>query len=260
MINSEGYLSVDINEFEKNIEREYSFVLDKIRKYNKFFQSTVFIFKGEKKELAHWCLFGLYIRALSTYQSIVLMSKKGITNESNVLLRSLFEIQYIIIALSKHPNLVKEYLAQEAIEMKKILKNSEKWHNKIKFIELSELEMKYHEVNKLIDLHKLKKYTVKNFAERADLLMDYEINYSILCLSGHSNIYDIKKHFILDDNGIITSFKWGPDDNSLQTILRMATEIMFRITRSLLDVFVSGIEDKYAEYFYDFNELREKIK
>lgn len=123
MLNQEGFLSPDIELFEKNIEKEYSLLLEKLKSYNMFFQETAFKIKGRKNELAHWCLLALYIRSLSTYQSIIILSKKGITTEANVLLRSLVEIQYIIVALSKYPALAKEYLGQEAIEMKGTSKN-----------------------------------------------------------------------------------------------------------------------------------------
>jgi len=261
MLNQEGFLSPDIELFEKNIEKEYSLLLEKLKSYNMFFQETAFKIKGRKNELAHWCLLALYIRSLSTYQSIIILSKKGITTEANVLLRSLVEIQYIIVALSKYPALAKEYLGQEAIEMKKILKNSRKWSDKIsKDTLLHEVEDKLQEVEKEIDLNKLKKYTIKDFAQSADLLLDYEIYYAILCLTGHSNIYDVKKHFVFDDNGIISSFNWGPDKNNINTVLGIATETMFRLLSPLRDVFEVNIEDDYAKYFDDFVELRPKLK
>jgi len=261
MINDEGFLSPEIDLFEKNIEIEYSYILDKIKSYNIFFQQTAFEMKVGENDLVHWCLLALYIRALSMYQTIILISKKGIINEANILVRSLLEIQYIIIALSKYPILVKEYLGQEAIEMKRILKNSKKWMDKIpKKITLSEIENKLKDIEKEIGIHNLKKFTIKDFAISADLLLEYEINYGIFCLTGHSNIYDIKKHFVVDDKGIISSFNWGPNKNNLNTTLQISTETMFRILSSLRDAFQLDIEENFAKYFDDYNELRPKLE
>lgn len=261
MINQEGFLSRDITRIEKDIELEYSFALEKIKLYNIFFQETALKIKAHKNEPLHWCLTALYIRALSTYQSIIILLKKGITNEANVLLRGLFEIQYIIISLCKFPALVNEYLGQEVLEMKKILKNSRKWSNELlKEISLKEVEGKIKEIEEEIDIHKLKKYLVKDFAQRADLLLDYEVTYAILCLASHSNIYDIKKHLVFDENGIISSFSWGPNKNNIKTVLAMATETMFRALSPLRDVFSLNIEQTYNEYLNDFVELRPKLK
>lgn len=261
MLNQEGFLSPEMENIEKDIEKEYSFVFDNVKGYNKFFHETSFKFIIKQNSLQHLCLAALYLRSLSLYQSTILLSKKGITREANILLRSLFEIKYIVISLSKFPSLVNEYLGQEAVEMKKILKNSKKWEREFaENISIKEIESKLKEAENLINLHKIKRYTIRNFAERAELLKDYEMNYSILCLTGHSNIFDIKKHFILDKNGIVTSFNWGPNKNDITSLLGISTETMFVILGSLKDVFSLNIEDEYHQNFMDYNKIRAKFK
>lgn len=261
MLNQEGFLSPEIEKIEKDFEKEFSFYIEKVRSYNIFFQESAFKFVIKQGSLQHWCLAALYLRSLSLYQSIFILSKKGITREANVLLRSLFEIKYIVIALSKFPDLVSVYLGQEAIEMKKILKNSRRWEkNFAEIISVKEVEYKLREVDTLININKIKKYSIKDFAERANQLMDYEMYYSILCLTGHSNIYDIKKHFILDKQGILASFNWGPNKNDITNTLGIATETMFIILDPLRDVFSLDIESEYHQKIMDYNEAKSKFK
>jgi hypothetical protein len=260
MLSQEGFLSPEINDVEQNFEKEFAFIFEKIRGFNKFFQEITFKFIIKRNTLLHWCLAALYLRSLSLYQAIFILCKKGITGESNILLRSLYEIKYLAIALSKYPDLVFEYLGQEAIEMKHILKDSKKWDKSFpQGLSLKEVEDKLKEVETEINTNKLKKKTIKNFAEEANMLMDYEMNYSILCLTGHSNIYDIKKHFVLDEEGIIKTFNWGPNKNNVTTILGNSTETMFAIVDPLRDIFSLQIEEEYHRNIMDYNTTYTKL-
>lgn len=261
MINKEGFLSQDIINYEKKIQSTYPELLKYYESINVFGQETIFQINIERAIVYHWCLAALFIRALSTFQSIYILSKKGITAESNVLLRTLSEIQYIVIAIEHNHELAKDYLGQEAIERKKLFKNVKKWPEQLsKSIKVNDIIDKLEELSKEIHIHKLRKYTISNWAERANMLPNYETFYSLLCLSSHANIADVRKHFVLDKNGILSTFKWGPDIDAIPEVMLATLQTMLQIIESISHSFDIDVSETIQAKVKDFEKVRHYYK
>jgi hypothetical protein len=257
LLNDEGFLSSELKDIEDKFTIEFDLIFKFIRDVNKYFQACSFDIKIERSKIHQWFLAALYLRSLSTFQSIILLSAKGITGEAKVLLRSLIEIQYIIIAISKDNSLVNEYLGQEVVENEKILRKSTKWKEKYYgLISIKEVEEKLSELEQVKKTQRCKKFTIKDCAEKAGMLMDHEMNYSILSLTTHANVYEIKKHFIYDKDGILVSFNWGPNKTDIPNVLVLSTEVMFRIVSSIRDTFGLSINEKFDNFFNEFVSLR----
>lgn len=261
MINEEGFLSSELKSIEDKFENEFASLFKLVRDANIFFQECSFIVKVDISKIHLLCLAALYLRSLSTYQSIFILSKKGMTGESKVLLRSLIEIQYIILAIEKNNEIANEYLGQEVIEFEKIFKNSIQWQEKLqKTISLKEIEEKLSELKSIKRINKINKITIKQFAQKAGMLLDYETSYSLLCLTSHSNIFEIKKHFVYDSNGVLSSFNWGPNINDISSVLISSTETMFRILNSIRESFDLIIDEKFTLLFNNFSNIRVSYK
>jgi hypothetical protein len=261
MINQEGFLSLDIINYEKRCQSNYPELLKYYEGVNMFGQETIFKIKIERSLVFQWCLAALFIRALSTFQAIYILSKKGITAESRILLRTLTEIQYIIIAIEHNHDIAKDYLGQEAIESKKLLKDAKKWPDQLpKSIKTHEIVDKLEELIKEIHTHKLKKFTIRDWAERASMLANYETYYSLLCLSSHANIADVRKHFILDNNGILSTFKWGPDIESIPEIMLSTLQTMLKIIESIGHSFEVDLSEAIREKVKGFENVKHYYK
>jgi len=253
MIDKQGYLSKDIVQYENQAQEKFSELFDYYRSVNEFGQDLIFQLKIQRAHLHHWSLAALMIRALSTFQSIYILLKKGIISEAKVLHRTLIEIKYIIVAIEKNNDLAKDYLGQEEVELKRIFRNSQKWPNEIpEGIKMEEIAAKIKELNQQIKNHKIKKFTTKAWATKANMLGNYETYYSLLCLASHANSADVKNHFVFDDNGIISTFKWGPDfNNTPDTILstiQTALIIIESIGNSFSIDILSNLKEKVEEF------------
>ncbi len=259
MLNEEGFLSSELKNVESKFADEFSVLFKFVKDVNKYFQSISFEIKIKGDKIYHWCLAALYLRSLSTFQSIFLLCSKGISGEAKVLLRSFIEIEYIIIAISKNFDFANEYLAQEVIENEKILKKSFNWkENFPNSISINEIEEKLNEVIQVKDSNKCKKLSIRDYAEKADMLMDYDMYYSILCLTSHANIYEIKKHFILDTNGALSSFNWGPNKNNIPSILISSLDRMFRIVENIKNSFDLSLDKKFSDMYSELKILSKK--
>lgn len=261
MINEEGFLSSEIVNYEKRTQASYSELLKYYEDINRLGQDTIFKIKIERSLLYQWCLAALFIRALSNFQAIYILSIKGITSESRILLRTLTEIQYIVIAIQRNHDIAKDYLGQEAIESKKLFKNAKKWPEQLpKSIKVQEIVDKLDELSNEIHTHKIQKYTTREWAERANMLSNYETYYSLLCLSSHANIADVRKHFVQEENGIISTFKWGPDIESVPEIMLSTLQTMLQIIESIGKSFGVDLSKTIQQKVNGFENVRRYYK
>ena len=90
------------------------------------------------------------------------------------------------------------------------------------------------------------------------MLMDYEMYYSILCLTSHANIYEIKKHFILDKRGTFSSFNWGPNKNNIPSILISSLDRMFNIVDNIKNSFTLSLDKKFVDLANELKYLSAK--
>jgi hypothetical protein len=261
MINVEGFLSAEIVNYEKRTQRSYPALLKYYEDINRFGQDTIFKIKIERSLLYQWCLAALFLRALSNFQAIYILSIKGMTSEARILLRTLTEIQYIVIAIQRNHDIAKDYLGQEAIESKRLFKNVKKWPEQLpESIKVQEIIDKLDELNKEIHTHKIRKYTISNWAESANMLPNYETYYGLLCLSSHANIADVRKHFVLDESGILSTFKWGPDVESVPETMLSTLQTMLQIIESIGKSFEVDISETMQQKVEGFESVRHCYK
>lgn len=256
MINKEGFLSNDIDKYENGVESSYSDLIELYKSVNTLGQDAVFKIKIERSLIHQWCLAALFIRALSNYQAIYILAKRGMTAESRVLLRTLTEIQYIVIAIENKNELAIDYLGQEAIELRELFKKTKKWPNEIpSSISIQEIIDKLKELEKEIENHIIRKISVSNWAENAGMLANRETYYNFLCYASHANIIDIKKHFIYNDKGSLASFKWGPSIDDIPEVMLSTLQTMLKIIDSTSRSFKIDMTEEIKEKASGFNQV-----
>ena len=79
MIDSEGFLSKDLDKYENQITEKYFEIISFYKEVNVYGQSLAFRLDVKNDKIEHLCLAALYLRILSNYQSIYLLNIKGIT-------------------------------------------------------------------------------------------------------------------------------------------------------------------------------------
>ena len=171
------------------------------------------------------------------------------------------ELQFVVVSIERNAKNAYEYLGQEAIESKRIFENAKKYPDYVnKLASMEEVDNKLITIDSEIEANKIKKRSIKYFAEEANLIEDYETYYGFLCNTSHGNISDVRKHFVFDNNGIIKSFNWGPEEKEIRKLMLATIDIMLNIIKSICKSFSLDVKDEISQLDSKFKNLHIKIE
>jgi len=153
----------------------------------------------------------LLIRSLTKAHAINVLYMNDLSEEANIVLRVLLEIQFIVCSITKDQDHFERYLSDLGVQKLKELKSLEragKYPDCIFNIEkatkekISELAPKYKGKQQL---------TIRDHAEKAGMLGLYYSAYSSLCGYVHSGPAEIAKHFKATRSCLTISRNYGVD-------------------------------------------------
>lgn len=177
----------------------------------------------------------LLIRALHKAHAIDVLIKNKLYDESEIMLRILIEISFIIVAIAEKPDFIEKYInsitEQKLANLKNLKHASEYKETLLSLPAHIDNEIKWlEEVKKKT---KSKKLTIFDYAREAGLLAHYYSTYSILCSRVHSGPEDTQDYFTFDESTRTFNVK-KPIIANADLTLFTATEAMLRIHKAYL--------------------------
>ena len=192
--------------------------------YNKIFHDTLdfSIFVGnnicpkslsvddENKLLKMHCG-ALLIRALTKAHAINVLYKNDLSEEANIVLRVLIEIQFVACSIVKDSGHFERYVSDLGLQKFKELKNLDHAGN------YPECIFKIDDATKAKILEMAPKYkgkkqlTIRDHAEKACMLGLYYSSYSTLCGHVHSGPAEVLNHFTTNSSNLVISRNYGAD-------------------------------------------------
>ncbi len=221
----------------------------------------------KQDELIKICCSPLLLKAMNKAHAINVMVAENLLEESEIILRVLVEVSFIVKSIELNPDFAMKYgkssYAQKLRSLK-ILKNG--IDQDIPNLEISEsyqkkLQEQIEYFKNKIKEENFKEIKIYEYAKEAGLLAIYYNVYSQLCSSVHSGPEDIDSYFTTAENGFISAIS-RPKKNNQDVILFTAIEAMLRILKSLCTVFsVTSEKLNKAEELYHGVEaiLRENV-
>ena len=207
-----GFLGLEYTEEYKYIRGKYKKLFNLSKYVNKFCHKILSNLQVHNKDTREIVLSGLFIKSLSTYQSVIILDSKGLTKESNILLRTLIELTYIVIEITKNGDFLYTYLLKgeyEKIRLLDTIEKSENWHSfvggrdsnveKKNIIEknFKNLLKQYNqdkEFVKYLGPNNITKKAKQEKTDEASLYEDYYMVYSLLCRDIHSSAESISNY------------------------------------------------------------------
>lgn len=193
----------------------------------------------------------LLIRALTKAHAINVLYKNDLSEEANIVLRVLLEIQFIVCSIAKDQGHFERYLSDLGLQKFKELRNLDhagKYPDCI---------FKTDEATKAKILELAPKYkgkqqlTIRDHAEKAGMLGLYYSSYSKLCRHVHSGPAEVANHFKASSNNLIISRNYGAD---YDLVCFSGIEAMKNILNAISKVF--NIEhEKLQQLNAIYNEL-----
>jgi hypothetical protein len=193
-------------------------------------------------EITKICCTPLLIKAMYKAHAINLLVSEGLLEESEIILRVLIEISFIIGAIEKNPEFSLKYGRSAYAQRLRTLKNVQSGINQnIPNLEVPDtfrknLERDIVSLREKTKGDKIKEIKIIDYAKEARLLSIYYTSYSALCSSIHSGPEDLESYFSKVHDGSVLKIS-PPDKNNEEVILFTATEAMLRILKALSSLF-----------------------
>ncbi|MGC9520064.1 MAG: DUF5677 domain-containing protein [Desulfuromonadaceae bacterium] len=120
-IEKSGFLSREIEHYiEKHrVENKPWFLLsEKCNELGQEILNTIEISRGDLQRMlaALW-----FSRTLTHFQAVVLLIERGMLYEAQIILRTLIEVLFSLVSLSKNPDMGQEFLKDEKVQHLKAL-------------------------------------------------------------------------------------------------------------------------------------------
>lgn len=193
-------------------------------------------------ELQKMCASALLIRALHKAHSINLLTKEGLLEEAEIILRVLLEVSFVVGAVTKTPQFTARYGVSSFVERRRRVKaflRATECFDGIPGVTPSIIKNAKKQIeayDAAIKQLNAKALRIVDYAKEAGLLADYYSSYSELCSSVHSGPEDLEAYFHKDSSGKLVAI--GPTAKSnAEILLATAIEAMVRILKATSTVF-----------------------
>lgn len=205
-----GFLGKEITSYISDIRSRHSDLFNLCDEANKLCLKTLFEIDAHNQEAQEILIATLYLRINSSFQAIVILAERGLIPQAKVILRSILEALFTLCALSKKIELCDIYIQAD---QKKRLKQL----NKLRLLKSglppeakeSEIQKLEQELKKDVEEKGIKLLNVEQWAKEAGQHDIYLSAYTVLCDPVHTNVKDLERYLVLDENNELKGFNWG---------------------------------------------------
>jgi len=245
-----GFLSAEINEWIQKHRKENTKWFSLSDRCSKLGQQILLSLKMNNNDLQRILVALWFNRLLSHFQAIVLLTERGMLYEAQILLRTLVEVSFSLIAVAEHQEICQEFLQDDKVQQLKALNT---YMNLPKRLRTQDEQQP--DISNLIGTLKSEIYSKKYkelkteyIAQRAGMTDYYNTIYGSLCSTVHSRIRDLESHLLLNEGDEVKQLNWGPDVSRLDTVLLTANETLIISMKKVLLLF------DLNEFADEFNE------
>ena len=274
-INDNGFLGEEIDSWIKKYQTENSELYDFYLDINQFAHKKVFELSIHDDNGQEVIASSLYMRLLSQYQSVLILSERGMVNEAKIILRAMLDGLFILSAISKDEKYMRYYINEDIdkrIELLKYIKD-----NKEEFFEYANTVMTKEEIQSLLLELKEKKETLekegfkrkkrlstREWAELSGMEEMYYKIYSQFNYAVHGLARELEQYVIKNDSGDISGLNWGPDAEGFDIILNTSADVLVKVLDVICDLFsldktaLTTYEKKLDEFEIKSQDIRIK--
>lgn len=256
---ADGFLGSEIESIRKEIISTYQIFFDYAIKLNRVVLSEKdrFPFAPIRRDVV---IATLFCKIITSYQAVVLNLSYGLPNESSVLLRSMMESVFILIANCNDENYYDDYLNSHHYQRLQLLKKTLK---DLPAIDPSPA-FSNHEIENVNDeLHQFEKYNlrIREVAKKAGLEDYYLTNYWILSLDAHVSPRSTEQYIQLHSDTGEHYFDIIPKvtNEQISFIIVLASDLMLKSLVALFTAYSIDVSEQLSNMIVDFNTLHKKL-
>lgn len=156
----------------------------------------------------------LFARVVELYQSIIMVSERGMAATTRILLRAFLEACFHFFAIQRDSEYLNDYLNQILIQKRKLLKRIRRSESpQMEELRQAATDQLLSETEKAINAEEAREISIEEVAKRAGMIDTYFTAYAVLSRAVHAGVSDIENHIhINDETKGIKGFKYGPSE------------------------------------------------
>lgn len=258
MFEKQGFLSDEVSDLSEDIEAKYPGLWKLAYEVNELshtFQYSLSVHTGVTAELMGA---PLYSRVLANYQALLILSKRGMVDQSYAILRVLVESLFYLAAISNDSNFAVEYVQYEEHQRKSALSKLKRYKEAKdkKDPEIEKTARIIREIEKEIVDSNIKKFPTENVAYKAGLHDWYDTVYAFSSSFVHTSARSLQSHIILDEESEqIVGMKNEPDIEGIIFPLSTGVEAIFVAISSVCKIFGMKEPDQLTTFATAFRTL-----
>ena len=246
--NYDGFLGSEMESWIKKYRKENKELFSFCYELNQVAHKTLSKLIIHNKDGQEILSSAMFTRILSQYQSVIVLVERGMINEAKIILRTMLDGLFILVAMTKDRKYMNYYINDD-IEKRKGSLNQFSKNPGDHFSELKE-QLPEEEIAKLLqELSEEKaskelegvKYTsrisTKKWAEFAELEHLYYKVYSLLNSAVHGLSRELEQYAEIDDDGEIVGMNSGPCIEGIGIALTTASDFLIIVLMNIHDFF-----------------------
>jgi hypothetical protein len=220
---------------------------------------------------------GLYLRSLTVFQAMIILSERGIASEVKATFRSLYELRFKIKAIVIDPLIAKRliFLGEQKIKMRLEALKKEKWlyeknpnranpEERLKAQDAALISIERDILSERPSLEdkkgRLRRLDIKEVATIAGMKTDYDVVYSYLCEATHSSAQYLEEMVTLNEQGHFTGFKYPERDERLLTFCLSGTALHLDNLETTAEILKKDKPSEMSELRGKNLELQKKLR
>lgn len=207
---TDGFLSAEILGFERIITGHYAKKLELAVGTNRLTHRVIYSIKPRSEHAPDLILAALLTKQVGAFQSIVILLRKGLETQAQVLLRNLAEMMFITGAIRKDETFVKRYVLAEQVgrlkALEAIVRDKQSLHEEVD----ADTTRLIGELRAEIERDRPETFTTKRIAEIADLSSYYDNVYRYTSMAVHASPRELNTAFVVNADGNVVSMRYGP--------------------------------------------------
>lgn len=208
---TDGFLSDEISGWESDFVRRYAAKLDLSASVNRLAHKLVFSLEIASEDLRDLLLSSLLARQTSTFQAFVLLARKGMIFQAEMLVRALAESMFIVGAICKKPEFAEQWVLSDEVSRKKSLVRLNEDRRRRGEPPDEAATTLIAELEKRIRDEKIEKLSTERIAKLAELQSYYDTLYGFFSMAVHSSTRSLDKALQTNEHGKVTFVAYGPE-------------------------------------------------
>jgi actin-related protein len=244
----------------RRVRQAHSRSFTLVERLNELANRSLFDANIDPTDAQEFVLAALLPRALTTFQSAVILSERGLEQEAQVALRTLLEVTFKARAIAMDRKFAEDYIRANVVHRENFLK---------KFKRLTQTEERVmaqqsnqtllDEISQRIKAGKNRDLTVEEYAKAAGLIDFYYSAYTVLSQHVHVNVGTLDRYLDIDVDGNLVGMKYGFDDKELDHILLTAAEALILTLEATSTVLLVPEVDKLRAIHNEFTVLHSDL-